>query len=41
MTRELHSIYDEQTVSDACALMQENQVRPQLVLNREGGLQES
>jgi CBS domain-containing protein len=38
MTRDLHSVYDDQTIKDACELMEENKIRRLIVVNREGGL---
>ena len=38
MTRELHFAYDDQTINEACELMEKNKIRRLIVLNREGGL---
>ena len=38
MTRELRSVYEDQTINEACELMEKNKVRRLIVLNREGGL---
>ena len=38
MTRELHFAYEDQTINEACQLMENNKIRRLIVLNREGGL---
>jgi CBS domain-containing protein len=38
MTRELYSVYEDQTIKEACGLMEQNKIRRLVVVNREGGL---
>ena len=38
MTSEPHFAYDDQTINEACELMEKNKIRRLIVLNREGGL---
>ena len=38
MTREPRFAYEDQTISEACELMEKNKIRRLVVLNREGGL---
>ena len=38
MTREPHFAYEDQTINEACQLMENNKIRRLIVLNREGGL---
>jgi CBS domain-containing protein len=38
MTREPHFAYEDQTINEACQLMEKNRIRRIIVLNREGGL---
>ena len=38
MTREPYVVYEDQTISEACELMETNKIRRLIVLNREGGL---
>jgi CBS domain-containing protein len=38
MTREPSFAYEDQTINEACQLMEENKIRRLIVLNREGGL---
>jgi len=38
MTRELYFAYEDQTINEACELMEKNKVRRLIVLNREAGL---
>jgi CBS domain-containing protein len=38
MTREAHFAYEDQTINEACQLMEKNRIRRLIVLNREGGL---
>jgi CBS domain-containing protein len=38
MTRDVQAVHEDQTISDACALMEENRIRRLVVLNQEGEL---
>jgi CBS domain-containing protein len=38
MTREPNFAYEDQTINEACELMEKNKIRRLIVLNREGGL---
>ena len=38
MTREPYFAYEDQTINEACELMEKNKIRRVIVLNREGGL---
>ena len=38
MTREPSFAYEDQTINEACELMEKNKIRRLIVLNREGGL---
>jgi CBS domain-containing protein len=38
MTRELYSVYEDQTIKEACELMEQNKIRRLVVVNHEGGL---
>lgn len=38
MTHDVHVIQEDQTISEACALMEENKIRRLVVLNQEGEL---
>jgi CBS domain-containing protein len=38
MTRDPQFAYEDQTISEACELMEKNKIRRLVVLNREGGL---
>ena len=38
MTRELYFVYEDQTVNEACELMEKNKIRRLIVMNREGGI---
>lgn len=38
MTRELYFVYEDQTINEACELMEKNKIRRLIVLNREGAL---
>jgi CBS domain-containing protein len=38
MTREPYFVYEDQTINEACELMEKNKIRRLIVLNREGAL---
>jgi CBS domain-containing protein len=38
MTREPYIVYEDQTINEACELMERNKIRRLIVLNREGAL---
>ena len=38
MTREPYIVYEDQTINEACELMEKNKIRRLIVLNREGAL---